>query len=377
MLSRTQRNHLIDRKISGNQLRRRVCNTKRLKPGKFNGQRHGQTVDVHLTIRLIANIQSITVQIFSGILIDPLFEFINITSCNRQARRQFVASVSCQQIAAICQSIHKIHSLNASARALPHVVQTCITARCSVKRDQHRRQSEFFRDPGRHDTDNALLPGIILQNDHSVIDKVMLLLNDLIGLLGNSVFFDLALCIDRAKLFCSLLGHFGIFLKQKLNSLDCTADSAGCIDTRCNSVSDKSGCDLLFLWRLILSGVWIIRGRFDQCVQTASLCIFNSRKTDRNYVSVFVYDRHNVCNRTYRRQIDIISANRFNSFLGLNSASSAFIDLISTYQLKYHTYACQLLEGIRAIRSVRIDNSACIGQNGSTLMVIRNHHINP
>ena len=98
-------------------------------------------------------------------------------------------------------------------------------------------------------------------------------------------------------------------------------------------------------------------------------------QTVRDDDSVFIYDGHNVGDGAECHKISIFGADAVCTFDQGFASFKAFGHFIRTQQFKDDSNAGELLEGIVAIGSVRIDNSASIGQFRMTFMVVGDDHV--
>ena len=121
-----------------------------------------------------------------------LLKGLDIATADGKSRRQLVSAKANKLILAVIKSVYKIHSLDASSRALSEIGGGRRAVHSSVKGDENRGQTVFFCNSRGNNTDYSLLPVVGIKNDDSVILKIVLFLNSLEGNLGTyaDTFFD-------------------------------------------------------------------------------------------------------------------------------------------------------------------------------------------
>ena len=116
-----------------------------------------------------------------------------------------------------------------------------------------------------------------------------------------------------------------------------------------------------------MSCILLVGGNVDESRETYSVGILDHIEAVLNNDTVLLLDGHNVRNSTYSDKVGIVLDDTKS---GLHTCVTASEFLVRAYELKYHAYACELLEGILTVGTVRVDDSACLGKIETALVVV-------
>ena len=130
-----------------------------------------------------------------------------------------MSAVFAKRISASTDGIDEVHALNASTRTATNVMIAHRILGASLKGNENRGTSVFFRNLGCGDSDNARMPIVIGDNEDSVVFKATLLLYSLVQISHDNGFLILPFGVQLTKMLCQQIGCFlAVFIgigKQK------------------------------------------------------------------------------------------------------------------------------------------------------------------
>ena len=229
--------------------------------------------------------------------------------------------------------------------------------------DQDGRTPVPLRNAGGYDTDHAVMPGFIAQDDHGILFKIVFAVDAGVGLLDDFIFFILPLPIDIAQAVGQLLRRLCVRCQKQIHRHGGISQPAGGIDAGGNGKTNQRGCDFLLRVGFGLTGDGV-----QKCMHARPGRCLNQTKSQCHDQTVFVDDRHHIGDGSQRHQIPVLHGHTADALaqfvLGMGQGFHG------TQEFEHHAHARHLLEGIGIVGAMGIDHRSGIGQLLAALVVI-------
>ena len=250
-----------------------------------------------------------------------------------------------QQILTRLERREQVEAAPAAARALAHPV---------AEVDHEARTGVFFRQARGDDAHHALVPRIGREHERVAL-LLRQVLNHLERLRVDLLLDALALAVERAQLPREARGLCRVGREQELGGLVRLTHAAGGVDARGEHEADLHGRHRLFGQPRLLQ----------QCVQADEVGVVNRGQPARDERAVLTRHLHDVRDRADGRECAVA---RDESFLPVRPGQRE-------HELERHAAPGEVLERIRTVRSVRVNDGDRVRQRLLALVVVGDDHV--